>query len=227
MELQKNKICVIAVGVGGWYAKGVERLESSLNFHGFPGDVITWKDQLPPGAVSHGANPYNYKVWAFLAAAKLGYTHILYCDASFWAIKNIMPLFDYFNEHGVFAFRSGYNCANTCTDTLLNYCAVSRDDAEQMPEYASGCIGLNLRNTKAAEVYNTWAKMCYDGMFINSRTFDPSESADPRFWHGRQDQSAFSMAMHLNKVVVPQTEFVSYYKPDFHNDQTVFFIGGL
>lgn len=227
MELQKNKICVISVGIGAWYAKGVERLESSLNFHGFPSDVLTWKDVLPPGAVDHALNPYNYKVWAFKAASRLGYTHILWCDASFWAIKNIMPLFDYFNEHGIFAFRSGYNCAQTAPDILLNYCAMDRDAAEKLPEYASGCIGLNLKNDKAVDVFNTWSKMCHDGMFMNSRTYDPSESADPRYKFGRQDQISWSLALHLNQVVIPQTEFVSYYKPDFHNDQTVFFIGGL
>lgn len=226
MELQNNKCAIVCVGVGGWYAKGVDRLESSLNYHGYWGKFFGWKDELPEGAETHLQNPYNYKLHAIEYARDRGYTHVLLCDASLWAIKNPMPVFDYFNEHGIFAFRTGYNCAQSVNDRTLRAFGVERDEAENITEYASGCVGFNFKNPKAMEVYNEWWIAMRKGLFKGSRQHD-GQSSDPRFLFHRQDQSSLSMVLYKNKVDIPQTELIAYYKPDYKNEKTVFFINGL
>lgn len=222
--------CIISAGVGGWYPQGVSRLERSLMFHGYAGQVMTWKDELPEGCPPNNVDPYAIKVYAFKAALKAGFRQIMWLDASFWAIKNPHHIFDIINEHGVFAFRSGYNCAQTCTDILLKHSGYSRDEAELLPEIASGMVGLNFDNPDAQNVWAYWEVMCEAGLFRNSRTHNIDESADTRFLHARQDQSALSMAIHKSGLKFDYQDYVAYYdgrpQEQYHKNVT-FLISGL
>jgi hypothetical protein len=227
MDLTQTKPCIISAGIGGWYGAGVDRLERSLIFNGFPGEMIMWKNDYPPNSPSHADNPYAFKVYAFREAIKRGHTHIMWLDASFWAIKNPIELFDIIVDKGIFAFKSGYNCAQTCTDKLLDAMTMSRDEAEQLPEIATGIVGLNMDNPDGKAVWDWWSNMCDEGFFKNSRTHNPEESRDPRFLHGRQDQSCFSMAVHKNNIKFDYQDYVAYYQTGHNPDKCIFFIGGL
>jgi len=145
--------CIISAGIGGWYAQGVSRLERSLMFHGYAGQVLTWKDEYPEGCPTHEENPYAVKIFAFNEAFNRGYKCVMWLDASLWAIKNPHHIFDIINDNGIFAFRSGYNCAQTCTDNLLYYAGFSRDEAEQLPEIASGMVGINIDNPNCIDTF--------------------------------------------------------------------------
>lgn len=222
--------CIISAGVGGWYPQGVARLERSLMFHGYAGQVITWKDEYPFGCPHNEIDPYAIKIYAFKEAFERGYTHVLWLDSSFWCIKNPHNIFDIINDNGIFAFRSGYNCAQTCTDRLLSVAGLTRDEAEQIPEIATGAVGLNINNPDAQKVWNVWKDYCEAGLFINSRTHNIDESADPRFLHARQDQSAFSIAVHKAELNFIYNDYVSYYdgRPeDKYHPNVKFLIGGL
>lgn len=230
MDLTATKPLIINCGVGGWYAAGSERLERSLIYHGYAGDMMFWRNEYPPNCPSHQENPYAFKIYAFREAIRLGYKVIMWLDCSFWAIKNPMPIFDIINDNGIFAFRSGYNCANTCTDHILEYNNFTRDQAEQLPEIATGIVGLNMDNPDGGRVFSLWEDMCDNGLFNNSRTHNINESADSRYLHGRQDQSAFSMAVHKLGLKFEYLDYVAYYnngKPGYNPDKCYFFIGGL
>lgn len=230
MDLTGTKPVIINCGIHGWYKAGSERLERSLIYHGYAGDMLFWRDELPPGCPPHNENPYAFKVYAFREAIRLGYRTICWLDCSFWAIKNPMNIFDIIAEHGVFAFRSGYNCAQTCTDLLLNSTGFTRDEAEQLPEIATGIVGLHIDNPDGNNVWTAWNEYCDMGLFKNARGHNPEESPDPRFLHGRQDQSAFSIAVHRSGVKFDYQDFVSYYNggnPGYIPEKCYFFIGGL
>lgn len=231
MELTgTHKPLIINCGVGGWYAAGSQRLERSLIYHGYAGDMMFWRDEYPPNSPSHGVNPYAFKVYAFREAFRLGYKIVMWLDCSFWAIKNPMPIFDIINDNGIFAFRSGYNCAQTTPDNLLSSLGKSRDWAEQLPEIATGIVGINIDNPDGGMVFEKWAEMCDNGYFVNSRTHSPQDSSDPRFLFGRQDQSAFSMAVHTLGIEFEYNDYVAYYnhgQPGYNPDKCYFFIGGL
>lgn len=230
MDLTKTKPCIISCGVGGWYPSGVERLEKSLIYNGYAGDMILWKNEYPPDSPSHSENPYAFKIYAFREAFKRGYKIVLWLDSSFWCIKNPHNLFDIIVDNGNLAFRSGYNCANTCTDALLYDVGISRDIAETIPETATGMVGINIDNPDGKMVFDYWADFCDRGLFANSRTHNSLESLDPRFLFGRQDQSAYSMALHKANVNFLYQDYVAYYNngnPGYNRDSCYFFIGGL
>jgi len=230
MDLISNKPCIISCGVGGWYPAGIDRMERSLIHHGYAGDMIFWRNEYPPYSLPHEENPYAFKVYAFKEAFRRGYKTVVWLDCSFWCIKHPMPLFDIIIENGVFAFRSGYNCANTCPDNLLDDVGIGRDFAETIPETATGIVGLHIDNPDAKKVFEYWEDFCNRGLFRNSRWHNMSESADPRFLFGRQDQSAFSMALYKADVSFLYEDYVAYYnngKPGYNPDKCYFFIGGL
>ena len=230
MDLTGTKPLIINCGIHGWYAAGSERLERSLNFNGYSGEARYWRDELPFNCQPHSENPYAFKIAAFREAFASGYKIVMWLDCSFWAIQNPMPIFDIINEHGVFAFRSGYNCAQTVTDRLLADVGITRDEAELIPETATGIVGLNIDNPKGQAVFNHWADFCDRGLFVNSRVHNPAESSDPRFLFGRQDQSAFSMALYKANVSFLYEDYVAYYNggnPGMDAKKCIFFIGGI
>lgn len=230
MDMTKIKPVWICAAIGGWYPAGLDRLERSLIHHGSGADFLFFRDTYPPGSPSHADNPYAFKIAAFREAYRLGYRVCCILDASFWAIKNPDPIFDIINEHGVFAFRSGYNCANTCPDNLLADVGITRDEAEMIPETATGIVGINFDNPDGLKVFEYWSDFCDRGLFINSRTHNPLESSDTRYLHGRQDQSAFSMALYKAGVSFLYEDYVAYYnngKPGYNQEKCYFFIGGL
>jgi len=222
--------CIISAGIGGWYAQGVSRLERSLMFHGYAGQVLTWKDEYPEGFDSFEYDPYAIKIYAIRSAIKRGFSIFLWSDASIWAIKNPHPIFDIINEHGVFGFRTGYNCAQTCSDSALHWAGITRDEAEHIPETASGLVGLNLNNPNGREVWDLWSEGCDLGLFRTSRTHNIDESSDSRFLFSRQDQSIYSLAIHKAGINFLYEDYVSYYdgrQPESYNKKVLFLISGL
>lgn len=223
--MNNEKICIISYGVGGWYKSGQHRLVRSLNYNGFAGCVNSYTSH-PYEWPLHSDNPYAFKIYAFNEALNEGYTHILWLDSSVYAINDVMPIFDYINDNGTFAFRTGYNCAQSCNDRILLHNGITRDEAEQVPEYATGCVGLNFGNEKARNLFARWMENMQAGMFKGSRLHD-NQSNDKRFLFHRQDQSAFSLSLHKQGIELPANqEFISYY-PNKISDNQLFFIKGL
>lgn len=227
MELNKYRPVIICAGIGGWYAKGVERLERSLNFVGWAGEVKFWKDEYPEGSHNHKDVPYYFKISAFEWAIKNGYTHVLWTDASFWAVKNPMPIFDLFNDQGYFAFRSGYNLAQSVNDKALAATNISRDAAEKINEYASGCVGINFENPVGKKLYQLWKNYMDIGLSKGSREHD-GQSKDKRFLFHRQDQSCLSIAMHkLGLTSQKDMDYIAYFGSEHNKDRVIFFIQGM
>lgn len=227
MDLTGNKPIIISAGIGGWYPAGIERLERSLLLHGYAADYKFWKNEYPPESPSHQDNPYAFKIHAFNSAINEGKKIILWLDSSFWCIKTPHEIFDIINANGVFGFRTGYNCAQTCSDAALEWAGITRDQAEQLPEIATGMVGLHMDNPDGKKVFELWQEGCNLGLFKNSRVHDVRDSADPRFIHARQDQSIFSLAIHMCGLQIDFTDYVAYYGTNYNPDKCLFFINGL
>lgn len=227
MEMHNNKPCIVSVGVGSGYAVGVERLERSLIYNGNLSDTIFWKDDYPPDSFSHSENPYAFKVYAFQEAFNRGARIALWCDASLYAIKDPMPIFDYVNDHGLYFFKSGYPISATATDKLLHYANLKREELVDVPEFATGCVGINISNPLGFKFFERWKEMMYEGMFKGSRNHDKHDSEHPLFKFSRQDQSAASIVLHEMGITTAgeNEDWCSYYPNS--TDKTIFFIKGL
>lgn len=207
-----TKACIINVAIGGWYPQGQQRLVRSLIYHGFNWDIKTWTTW--PNDNFDKTCPYHIKTAALEEVIKEGYTHILWLDSSVWAIGDANKVFDIINSQGYYLGDSGYNCAQTCNDRTLKYFGVTRDQAESIPDCASGILGLYIENPIAKEFALKWIKAGKEGAFEGSRLHD-NQSSDPRFLFHRQDQSAASIIAHsLGMKLTPFGEVVSYYEKE-------------
>jgi len=154
---------------------------------------------------------------------------VCWMDASFFCVKNPMPLFDYVNEHGLYFFKSGYSLAETATDRLLATAGVSREELYDVPEFATGLVGINIDNPKGKEFFQRWDDYREAGLFGGNRVHDLLDSQHPKFRFSRQDQSAASMILHQMGIkTCGENEDFQAYKNTGHNPEKVlFFIGGL
>lgn len=224
MELT-HKPCIISCGIGAGYAAGIDRLADNLRYHGWLGDTMFWKD-YPEGCPKHeGVGQYNFKVFAFNEAFRRGYKVVLWLDASFYPLKDPMPIFDYINESGLYFFKSGYPLSATAPDSLLM--GRNREDFVDVPEFATGAVGINIDNPKGASFFWSWERLMRSGYFGGNRVHDETDSKHPLFKFSRQDQSAASMVLHGMGITDAghEKEWVSYY-PN-HTESTIFFIKGI
>jgi len=229
MDLTNNSACIICCGIGGHYGVGVDRLARSLNFVGWGGHTMFWKD-YPAGCPPHvGAGQYNFKLYCFEEAFKAGYKVVVWADASLYAVQDPMPLFDYVNEHGLYFFKSGYSLAETATDDLLAYNKVEREDLVNVSEFATGLVGININNPKGKEFFDGWKEQMDKGLFNGGRSYDSRDSEHPLFKFSRQDQSAASMVLHKMGVTTAgeDRDYQAYYSTNFNPERIIFFIKGL
>jgi len=202
--------CFINVGIDHWYPKGSRRLKTTLLDCGFPGDIIIWEDHWPRDGGGYNKNcVYNCKAAAFEEAIERGYKVILWGDCSMQAIRSVTPLVERIRNEGLWIGKSGYNCAQVCTDAQLAYFGITRDQAEAIPDCASGLFGVNVNNPLASAVIKEWIRAARDGVFAGSRKH-AKQSEDPRFMFGRQDQSCLSLILH--KHGAPLGDFIDYAK---------------
>lgn len=224
------KPIIISCGIGGHYVAGIDRLERSLMYEGWAGDMRFWRGEYPFGCPEHkGDGQYNFKPFCFNECFFSDRKVVVWADASFWAVKNPMPLFDYVNEHGLYFFKSGYSLAETATDKLLEYANVTREELYDVPEFATGLVGINIDNPQGNQFFHEWEQYRVDGMFGGNRVHDANDSVHPKFRFSRQDQSAASMVLYKMgiKTCGEDRDFQAYKGTPHNADKVLFFIGGL
>ena len=229
MDLTGVKPTIINCSVGGWYGAGADRLQRSLIYEGFGGDIRIYKD-YPAGCPAHeGDGQYNFKPYCFKEAFDSGVKVAIWADASMWCIKNPMPLLDYVNDNGIYFFKSGYSLAETATDRLLEYAQVTREELVDVSEFATGLVGINIDNPMGKYFYEQWYQYMQDGMFGGNRVHDLRDSTHPMFKFSRQDQSAASMILYKMGVITAgeNQDFQAYKGTPYNHDKCLFFIGGL
>lgn len=220
------KHCIVNLAWGGWYAEGSKRLEKSLYYHGFNGEFIGFRDVLPPNAPKQFGSPYNLKAYVIEHAIEQGYQLILWLDCSVWAIKDPNIIFDVINKEGYYFWRSGFNCAQTCSDKCLQYFDVGRDTAETWNDCSTSMFGVNMQHPGAVKFVKRWIQAAKDGVFEGSRDHD-GQSDDPRFLFHRQDQSAASIILNQQDMKLYEPGDYSYYYQADMPQSVVFTMRGM
>lgn len=225
--MHKDKPVIISCGFNGWYPNGVDRLKQSLQTHGWTGDTLFFKDYPPNCPYTHAESPYFFKIAAFQEAIRQGYRTILWLDASFYAIKKPDPIFEIIQDQGFYLFKTGYNLAQSVNDRALDMAYLTRNEAEQATEYASGCVGLNLEDPLAQRIFKDWSLLMRCGLNRGGRDHDGG-STDPRFLHHRQDQSCLSLAMHRSNLSTDSgLHYISYQEQLQSKENVIFIIHGM
>lgn len=198
--MDHQKTIIINVGMGLWYSRGSERLRGSLIDKGYRGEMSILVDQWPDINFSREC-VYNCKPAAFHKVMQRGYRTIIWADSSITAIAPIDSFIDRINQKGYWLGQSGYNCAQVCTDRQLSFFGMSRDEAEKIPDCATGIFGVNLDFDAPRRFIEQWIYAARQGIFNGSRHHG-NQSTDKRFLFGRQDQSCASLIAHKNGILL-------------------------
>jgi hypothetical protein len=227
--MASSRNVIINVALGGWYPKGQKRLVDSLIELGWSSlDLRLWAESWPNDNYDKTC-PYNCKAAALEEVAHKMVPRFdghLWLDASFWAVRHPQPVFDIINTDGYYFVNNGFNCAETVSDKCLEYFGVSRDDAENMPECASGIMGISMKHFPGRQFLQEFIQACKDGAAHGSRLHD-NQSKDPRFKFHRQDQSVASMI--INKMGLKMHPWGAHveYNPKDVKEHTVFTLQGM
>lgn len=218
---------MINAAIGGWYPRGTDRLVRSMIYHGWKYDILEWKNETINEYYQPG-NPYTIKAAAFAEAMRQGYTHILWMDCSLWITNNPNVLMQQIDAEGGLFIRSGFNLAQTAADDDLNFACMTRDSAEQLPELWSCIFGVNLETDEGRSFAFIFLEAAKKGIFNTPRTHS-NMSADPRFLHARQDQTAATIAYHAsgyNNLMEPGKILTNYTERD-KNPEAIVFMQGM
>jgi hypothetical protein len=189
---------VVCAGIGGWYPKGVQRLNESLDLVGYTGARFMFTE-YQPGWIKHEQTPYGFKIDAIEAAINAGFKYVLWLDASMYAVNSLASIFDKIKQDGYYFVKNGFNCAQECNDASLRYACITRDEAESLPIVATGVVGINFKRDLGCLIFGQWKEFRDKGVFYGSRNHD-NQSNDPRFLHHRQDQSALSLILDPDEI---------------------------
>lgn len=230
--METGKLCVITLGISGpspagfpkaveqSFQKGIKALRARLKEISFSGDFIFWDKEYPEGSPTHAESPFAFKPFCFLAAAKLGYSQILWLDSSVYPKQPLEPLFKTIKERGYLFFRESHSVGEFCKDDALAPLGISREESFKLPSCKGSVIGLDLDSPKAADFLQEWARLARDGTtfpgpkWSGVRGFPTTASADPRVKGHRHDQTAASV-LALRRGMdqwLPKSEFDAYFE---------------
>jgi hypothetical protein len=187
---------IICSGVGGWYPKGVERLEQSLKDVGWGGSVLTWKDEYPPGSPPHQANPYAFKLFALEEARRQGFRNVLWCDSSVWATKNPEPVFSIIQNQGYYLWECGYMCNSWTNDATLQAFGISRQEAAVIKMISANIMGFDFEHPTAKAFMDRYRWAFGQGLFKGPWTRQEGDQEPPDYLGHRHDQSSASLIAH-------------------------------
>lgn len=212
-DRQSNR-CVISLGAGRkGFTESLKRLEESLRRVHFQGDFLGWNDELPAGSPSQFEAPMAFKTFCFHEAKQRGYEEILWIDSPIVALRSLDPIFRMIREHGYVTFSNNYgqSLGQWCSDDVLAFHHISREEAMQIPETPTSVIGLDLRQEIGRNFLDRWHTMSTDGLtcrgthapiqsvedhYAIAWNKDGRVSKDPRVGGHRFDQTAAGIIAH-------------------------------
>jgi len=225
------KTLLATIGLGGQYPRLVARMIEKFH-HASPGfQLSAWVNALPPGAPEnvvldgYDYTPYCAKPFALRALRDAGADVGILLDAAFWPIRPIHPLVSHIQQHGCYFCFNGFKVGQWCSDIALARFGMSRDEAFEIEELSSYCVGLDFSRVDANRVLNEWCRMAGDGVTFpaphtninaTSTIGDRNKgfvSTDPRVMGHRHDQTVLSVLVHWYQMgpLVHRPMFTAYH----------------
>jgi hypothetical protein len=150
------------------YILGQQRLRQSLIDNNFNGDFFGYIGEGSVGSPSHLENPYAFKIYAIDKLRVMGYTKILWLDASVYAVKNVQPIFDWIEDKGIFMEEAGHWAGSWTNDATLEYFGITREQAMKVPMYSAGVSGFDFEKHNSINHFNFWYESMKNGLFKGS-----------------------------------------------------------
>ena len=194
------------------FKAGQDRLRESLIQQGYQGDVILFNDFNQVGSKVHLEVPYQFKVYAIQKVREMGYDIVLYCDASLYAIREVMPVINHIIEKGYLMEYCGFSAGQFSTDLCLNDFNLTRNEAMSIPLHSAGFTGLNFQNELATKFFDKWFQSAKEEITFKGDWNNNSKqcSQDERCLGHRHDQTTASIIAHQLEMERTNPHFMQY-----------------
>ena len=194
------------------FKAGQDRLRESLIQQGYQGDVILFNDFNQVGSKVQLEVPYQFKVYAIQKVREMGYDIVLYCDASLYAIREVMPVINHIIEKGYLMEYCGFSAGQFSTDLCLNDFNLTRDEAMSIPLHSAGFTGLNFQNELATKFFDKWFQSAKEEITFKGDWNNNSKqcSQDERCLGHRHDQTTASIIAHQLEMERTNPHFMQY-----------------
>ena len=223
------KHCIVNFSDGG-FKNGQDRLAQSLKDFNYQGDVILFNYFEQVGSKPHLEVPYQFKVYAIEKVRQMGYDIVLYCDASLYAIKDVMPVIYYIIEKGHLMEFCGFSVGQFSTDLCLSEFGITRDEAMNIGLHSAGFTGLNFQNEKASEFFDKWLQSAKEEIsFCGDWNNNEKQcSDDDRCLGHRHDQTTASIIAYQLEMERINPHFMQYQFDDVETkSDTIFNCRGI
>lgn len=212
------KRAVVNFASGKWYLRGQARQRASMKVAGGGAEYIGFTDYKNIGSPTHQQVPYAFKTHALMYCLNKGYDEVIYVDASIWAAKSWLPIWDKITTSGYYFEEAGHWAGTWTKDSVLIRMGVSRDQAMKIPMFSAGFTGLNLRNAKAVEFLKRWHSYACDGDSFEGTWGNENRqmSKDPRCKGHRHDMSVASiLAWQMDMQLGRGGTYLAYIGPGY------------
>lgn len=198
MTIPYQECCVVSVGIGKWYPKGIDRLSKALDEVGWKGGRLLYKNEYPPECPPVSTHCYSMKPFALKEASKK-YRYLVWVDAAAWPIAPVDPVFEKISEDGYLFFFNGYPVGEWCRDSALPKLGLTRDESFEIHEIAGSFYGLDMAYEPSKIFLDQFVSYGKESdLFADDpRKNDKGQcSSDPRVHGHRHDQTVASVIIH-------------------------------
>jgi hypothetical protein len=191
---------------------GQERLQKSLKQYSYQGDVLLFNEFGQVGSKVHLEVPYQFKVYAIEKARQMGYDIVLYCDASLYPIREVMPVINHIIDKGYLMEYCGFSVGQFSTDLCLQQFNLTRDEALNIPLHSAGFTGLNFQNELATKFFDKWLQSAQEEITFKGDWNNNSKqcSQDDRCLGHRHDQTTASIISYQLGIERTNPYFMQY-----------------
>lgn len=207
--------CVVAVGVGSWYPRGVARLGASLDSVGDSAARHFRTDGWPAGSPPHRDLPYGFKFFAMDEARRGGADSVLWLDSSCWAVRSLDRVWQRLEETGHLLVDCANWLGQWSSDGALAALNRSRDESMTVPLVVGGMFGIRFSHPDGARFYDAVRALVTPAVLCGDWNNNASQcSADSRVRGHRHDQVALGhVADRMRLPLLHQPDLFAYATP--------------
>ena len=145
--------CIVSLGVGKNYPRGINRLREHLtknnvncDFHGHTA--------FPPSIPTHQEIPYAFKYFLMRNMFQAGYRRVIWMDASFVPLNDLDFLWQHLEQYGYVVYGANHTLGPYTSDACKDVFRISREALFDLQSCASGIVGFHADSDLGAMILN-------------------------------------------------------------------------
>lgn len=206
--------CIVSLGVGKEYYKGIERLRQMIKKLNISCDYFGYTE-YPENIPSHEENMYAFKYHLIKQKFAEGYKRIMWLDASVVPTNNLDSIWSHIDKYSYMIYEIEHDLGHYTSDKCLDYFNIKRKKvAYNIKSCAGGLVGFKndeIGNKIINEMYRLSKET---DIFIGSYTNENMQvSTNKKVKGHRHDQSVLTLLLYKLALNIRLHGYIEYNSP--------------